>query len=137
MVNTESPSRTGRWTQSRQHIDDGVSACNCTLIWAGGYVVGQVSAKVFFKKVRGSKHFLRKPPAIAFDIQSLEDAKDAGASTVRVLDEESGMTYQASIETIFTRGFPFDRGHGKQIGLAFRYWQQGDDPLANQLQLWV
>lgn len=76
---------------------------------------------------------LRKPPSIAFDVASLEDARASGAKTVHIIDEESGKVYRASIPTILSNGFRFNRGRGDQIGLRFVYWQLGDDPLATQL----
>jgi hypothetical protein len=126
----------GHWVEAGVPSANAVSATTSTKIWVGAHSVGEVCGEEFIKKVRGSKHFLRKPPAIAFDISSLEEAKACGATTVRAIDDETGKVYQVPISTIFSKGFIFDRGHGSQIGLVFRYWQQGNDPLATQLGLW-
>jgi hypothetical protein len=115
---------------------DGASTNIDTRIYAGNRVVGLVRGGEFIKRVKGSRHFLRRPPSICFDVSSLEEARNAGASTVKVIDDESGQVYQVPISLIFAKGFIFNRGHGEQIGLVFRYWQTGDDPLARQLELW-
>jgi hypothetical protein len=90
--------------------------------------VGAVVGHVFRKdRILGSKHFLRKPPAIALDIASLEAALAAGADEVAITDQESNLTYQTTFETIREHGFRFDRGYGQQIGLEFKHWNIGKD----------
>jgi hypothetical protein len=126
----------GQWVQVGASSANDVSTSITTQIWVGNHIVGEVRGGEFIKKVKGTKHFLRKPPAIAFDISSLEEARACGATKVRVIDTESGKIYQAPISTIFAKGFSFNRGRGEQIGLRFVHWQQGNDPLAMQLRLW-
>jgi len=93
-------------------------------IFAGnGRVVGEVKGGVFLKKLKASKHFLQKPPAICFDVVSLEQAEKAGAIYVRIIDIETGKTYHAPLRLVWQKGFALDRGHGRQIGLALNYWQ--------------
>ena len=75
MKNKENPHRLG-WGRTR--IADTVVQSNYTPIFVGTRVVGAVKGDTFFKTIRKS-HFLRKPPAIAFDTNSLEQAKQAGA----------------------------------------------------------
>lgn len=96
-------------------------------ILIGNKLVGRLFLGTFTKLVRGSKHFLRKPPAIAFDIPTLEYVRNHGANIVRVIDNETGKSYVASIETIFKHGFEFNRGYGDQIALEMVYWNNGDD----------
>lgn len=106
-------------------------------IKAAGKRVGYVRDGVFTKHVRGSKHFLRIPPAIAFDIQSLYDAERAGAQVVHVHDKESGVTYRASLRAITQRGVVFDRKHGRQVYLAMNRWVRDDAPVVGQLPLFA
>lgn len=80
-------------------------------------VVGHVDGAIFRKTVRGSAHFLRKPPAIAFDVSTLDAAERAGALAVLVIDSESGHQYAQRIEVIRRHGFSVNRGFGKQIAL--------------------
>jgi hypothetical protein len=100
--------------------------------------VGAVVDGVFHKdRVQGSRHFLRQPPGIALDAESLRQAQAAGATSVSITDQETGITYTAAFETIRERGFRFDRGFGEQVGLEFQWWSTGKrvDPLIRQLAL--
>lgn len=92
-------------------------------IYAQGKVVGQVANGVFVKSIVGSKHILRKPRAIAFDVRSLRDAQDYGATRVAVQDIENGTVYAASIKEIMEHGFTLDRGFGKQVALPINKFQ--------------
>lgn len=106
-------------------------------IFAMGRQVGVVRDGVFYKRVFGSRHFLRKPHAIALDVESLRLAEAAGVTYVSITDQETGLTYRADFETIWAHGFRFDRGFGEQIGLVFRWWNTGKrvDPNIKQLAL--
>ena len=107
---------------------------NFTPIFAGSKVIGHVREQTFYKTVRGSVHFLRIPPAIAFDASSLEDARKAGAVRVEVTDAETGRVFVADIADILRDGKPFNRGHGDQIYYPLSRWRGPDDP--RQLSLW-
>ena len=91
-------------------------------VYVGGKVVGHVSGDIFSKKVKGSKHFLRKPPAIAFDRNSLEQAERLGASKIIIHDTESRISYSGALQTVLKRGFKVNRGHGDQIALPLADW---------------
>jgi hypothetical protein len=99
--------------------------------------VGAVRDGVFYKRVQGSRHFLRKPPAIALDMESLARAEIEGARSVEIQDQETDLNYRADFDTIWAHGFRFDRGFGEQIGLVFRWWNTGKrvDPNNKQLAL--
>ncbi len=91
-------------------------------IFVSGRFVGKVDGDTFHKSVTGSRHFLRKPPAIAFDVSTLRDAQNVGALSVKVLDRETGRKYHAPISLVMAKGFYFNRGFGEQIGLSLRYF---------------
>lgn len=91
-------------------------------IYACGRIVGKVIGDTFHKRVKASKHFLRLPQAICFDVQSLFDAREAGASFCEVFDIESERAYRASIHEVLQQGFSLDRGHGAQIALLLGKW---------------
>ena len=91
-------------------------------IFAGKKVVGYVNDGIFYKNVKSSIHFLRKPPAIAFDVQSLRDARAAGASKAQIIDQDTGTIYRASIDRIMKEGWTFNRGFGIQIALPLEGW---------------
>lgn len=91
-------------------------------IYAGGRVIGKVRNGIFFKSI-APNHYLRKPPAIAFSLDSLLQAESAGAIRVEVKDRETGTLYRASIRLIRDRGFPVNRaGFEPQLALALESW---------------
>lgn len=92
----------------------------------GGRVVGFVRGDTFTKRVQASRHFLRKPPAIAFDVQSLITAQRLGATRVEVTDTESGRVYRVQLETIRARGVRVNRGFGDQLALLLHEWNISD-----------
>jgi len=97
-------------------------------IYVGSRIVGQVKGDTFYKNIRGSRHMLRKPQAIAFDISTLEDALDAGASKVEVTDLDDGKVYIAHIVDILRDGKRFNRGYGAQIYYLLSRWRHPDAP---------
>ena len=123
------PRRTPRksWSKSKEKH---------TQIRVGTRIVGVVIGREFVKYARASAHFLYRPPAIALDIESLNDAQSAGADIVKIIDKESGKVYRALISTIHAKGFPVDRGYGKQIALLLSYWSREDEQLGEQMKLW-
>jgi hypothetical protein len=99
-----------------------------TPIYSGARVVGKVTGGVFVKTVAGSAHFLRKPPAIAFDVSSLDDAERAGAVQVQVTDRETGRIYRAPLALVRSAGFAVNRGYGAQWALPLCYWSVDGKP---------
>lgn len=92
---------------------------------ADGRVVGYVANGVFFKRLRGSKHMLRKPPAWAFDNTTLNQALAAGAVEIRIYDIETGMRYMATMKQMKSHGvkMPPRSGHGHQTYLYIKAWR--------------
>lgn len=125
MNNNEKPHRPGwGWTQH----EDAVVQYNSTLIYVGSKVVGRVLGDTFQKTIR-KDHFLQKPPAIAFDIDSLYKAEQAGAVKVQVTDRDSGQIYSALLSLIRSKGFLLNRGYGDQIALPMHEWKCDDDTV--------
>ena len=89
-------------------------------------VIGRVIGHTFEKSIQGRKHLLRTPPALGFDLSTLEDAERAGATAVAVTDSETGRVYRQTIETIRRYGFPVTRGHGRQWALALDHYSVDD-----------
>lgn len=87
-----------------------------------GKQVGYVIGDIFRKRVKASKHFLRKPPAIAFDKASIDIAKEYGATKIRVLDIEDDVIYSATMWDLENNGFDIDRGYGKQVAMLKSKW---------------
>lgn len=101
-----------------------------------GRVVGVVSGNVFKKKLRRSRHFLRSPSAICFDVDTLRKASAQGANVVIIDEVESGDVYSAQIGDVLARGFDVDYGHGAQIGLSLAEWWRSCGERPQQLFLW-
>ncbi len=109
---------------------------NCTPIFAEGKKVGQVRGDVFYKSIVGSRHMLRKPQAIAISLDALTQAKEAGAALVEVLDKETGIRYQTSLEHFWKAGFSLERGgFGRQLGLPLAGWAKITPGTFRQLSL--
>lgn len=104
-------------------------------IYVNGRIVGRVEGDIFYKSIQGSKHLLRKPQAIAFDISTLRDAEAAGARYVQVADTETGRTYEATIARIWQDGREFNRGFGWQRYLALEKWHRPGEQVSEQLAL--
>jgi hypothetical protein len=100
-------------------------------IFCGSRVIGQVTGDVFYKVISGSKHFLRQPPAIAFDISTLDDAENVGARLLEVKDRETGRVYRASLALVRSVGFPVNRGFGNQVGVNLGYFSVDGQPPRN------
>lgn len=84
---------------------------------------GDVKGDTWTKMVLGSVHQLRKPQAWAMDISDLEAAERMGAKFVCIYDREKLVRWWAAIETIRSKGFKFQRGHGLQVGLGLLEWK--------------
>jgi hypothetical protein len=104
-------------------------------IRVGKHIVGRVHGDTFEKRVQASRHFLRTPPAIALDVQSLADAEKAGALRVEILDTESKTRYKATVAHILRAGFAVDRGFGRQIALPLDAWIRQRPGEPTQLNL--
>ncbi len=93
------------------------------LLKAAGKVIGEIRGEVLRKRVVGSKHQLRRPPAWALDAAALNEATASGCRRVEVFDKETGRTFSADVDTIRTRGFLINRGFGTQFVLPLQHWQ--------------
>lgn len=84
---------------------------------------GVVRGDVWGKRICGSKHLLRRPPAIAVDEADLDAAERCGARLVHIQDVEGGRHFWALLSTIRAFGFVLDRGFGAQIALPLAWWR--------------
>jgi hypothetical protein len=117
-----------------------------TPIVTNSRIVGTVVGSEFQKTIH-TKHFLKQPPAIAFDIASLDAAEEAGARAVRITHFETRDEFFAPIAQIRQQGVRFNRGYGDQVALPLAYWiingreqptpqEPASEPEAMQLSLW-
>jgi len=87
-----------------------------------GKVVAYVDGDTLKKIIKGSKHILRNPPAICFDMDVMVRARELGAVNVVVRDRETDTDFHSTVDAIMERGFPINRGHGNQIAMLIDYW---------------
>ena len=89
--------------------------------------IGFVAGGVFYKQLR-KKHFLTRPPGIAFDRSTLRDAERAGASSIYITNSDTGDTFTATIGDVWRWGYSVNRGYGDQIALALIRWSINGQP---------
>ena len=93
-------------------------------IHVSGKMVGWVESNTFYKKIQGSKHLLKKPPAIAFDTISIQIAIQYGADRIRVLDKETDIVYSCVMRDFELNQFSIDRGYGRQVAMVLNKWEK-------------
>ena len=106
-----------------------------TTIYAMGRTVGSVKDGVFSKTIKENQYLKYPVKSIAFDVQSLEDAEQAGANRVQVKDTQSGVIWTASIAQIWRVGVRFNRGYGNQISLPLSGFSRRKPGGGLQLEL--
>lgn len=101
-----------------------------------GKVVATVEGQELYKRIQ-AKHFLRKPPAIAFDLSVIRQAEELGATHIRVVDTTSRSVYRVTMKKFRAIGFPVNRGYGAQMGLTLPHWTESrpDESTPTQLSL--
>jgi len=89
-----------------------------------GNIIGDIENGVFTKRVKGSAHMLRTPPAWAIDCRAFIEEIFSQANTIRIEEIESGTTYEISTKTFNRRKVYMDRGFGTQYYVPLKYWHQ-------------
>ncbi|MFZ5809446.1 MAG: hypothetical protein ACOY16_09230 [Chloroflexota bacterium] len=85
------------------------------------------------KRIVGSRHILRQPPAIAFARQIIDYVRSQDCQRIEVVDTERGVVYTASFPTFLEFGIPIERGGFEpQIALPLRYWKVRLPGTANE-----
>lgn len=111
---------TGEGSASKERTDSMGTPAYTSTGKVGGTVRGD-TLHCYAKK----GHMLRRPPAWAKDIVTLEQALACGASVIAIHHE--GTVYSVAIATMFERGFRFNRGYGEQIALPLAHWMSRPD----------
>ncbi len=87
-----------------------------------GQTVGRVEGDTFYKTAHSTRHMLRLPPAWAADLDTLNQAKEAGAVRVQIKDLDTGKVYAADLADFYRYGQRVTRGHGVQLALVLGRW---------------
>jgi len=91
-------------------------------------IIGQLLGNTFVKRVIGSKHQLRKPPAWCISKEAFCREILPNTENIIIEDQESGLTYQTSTETFAERAFEIQRGGFElQLALTLNYWERQDN----------
>ena len=91
------------------------------ILGAGGKLTGHVIGDIYYITTRTSD-ILAKPEALVIDATGLDHARAAGASQIRIHNQDTDIVYIASINTVILQGFPRSVGEGAQIGVALYCW---------------
>jgi hypothetical protein len=84
---------------------------------SNGRVIGSIKGDTLTKKVKKSKHLLRKPRGWAWDCEIIRKARAIGATKVEIIDTENGVEYHAPVSAYLQHGVEIDYGFGRQIVL--------------------
>jgi hypothetical protein len=82
-----------------------------------GRVYGVIENRTLRKHIRGSKHILRKPPAIAIDA-TLYDGYRPFFDAIEVVDTETGAIYRLAATRFDYWRFELQRGYGYQYAVS-------------------
>lgn len=92
------------------------------IIRVGEKVIGEIEGDVFIKKVSGSKHRLKSPPAWAVDANSWDNQISPVCKFVQVYDREQGKSYWSTVANFNQYKGLIDRGFEPQYFLALNRW---------------
>lgn len=88
----------------------------------GRAIVGRVEGDTFKKRLRSTVHQLRRPPAWAADLDTLDQAQAVGATRVEIKDLDTGRIFSADLADFYRYGVRVTRGHGVQLALVLGRW---------------
>lgn len=91
------------------------------IIWVNGKPVARIENRSYIKTVSGSRHFLRVPPAIAFDADTW-DAYRHLFDSVQVTDRDTLAIRSLTADQFDSKRFEIDRGFGRQYAVVLDAW---------------
>jgi len=101
--------------------------CHCTT-WQPvrgyrGKAIGRSDGRTFRKTIKGSKHLLRSPRAIAIDAEAYDHEIALNCQYIEICDTESRTLYQSTVVDFDRYKGELNRGHGRQYYLRLSRWQ--------------
>jgi len=107
-----------------------------TPLKAQGKIIGYLQDHTFIKRVRGSKHMLRKPPAWCISKQAFCEEVLPSVESIIVEDVETGLIYECLTKVFAEHAFEIQRGNFEpQLALGLRFWIVKGN-RHRQLSLW-
>ena len=106
------------------------------IIKAQGKIIGYLKNHAFIKRVQGSKHMLRKPPAWCISKEVFCEEILPNTNRIIIEDTESEVTYECLTRVFVEYAFEIRRGNFEpQLALTLNHWHRhGNGP--RQLSLW-
>ena len=86
--------------------------------------IGGVSGDTFSKKVKKSKHLLRKWEAWGMDKKVLDDLVCNGVQKVIIHETEENKDYIVTVKDFAEKGIEADFGHSSQVFLPLVYFNR-------------
>jgi len=107
-----------------------------TRIEAEGKVIGYLEDGCFRKRVVGSKHKLRKPPAWCISKEAFCHEVLPNTKNIIIEDVESGLVYECLTKVFAEHAFEIQRGNFEpQLALTLNHWEVKNNGH-HQLGLW-
>lgn len=107
-----------------------------TPIKAQGKIIGYLQHHTFIKRVQGSKHMLRKPPAWCISKQAFCEEVLPKTENIIIEDTESGLIYECLTNVFAEHAFEIQRGNFEpQLALTLNHWEVKNNGF-HQLGLW-
>jgi len=107
-----------------------------TRIEAEGKIIGYLQGHTFIKRVQGSKHMLRKPPAWCISKQAFCEEVLPNTKNIIIEDVESGLIYECLTKVFAEHAFEIQRGNFEpQLALTLNHWEVKSNGH-HQLGLW-
>lgn len=89
-----------------------------------GRNIGRLSDGVFRKRVRKSRHLMKKYNSWGIQYDLLQSLKEEGCKEIRVLDEDDEIIYSTDVDTYYKEGIVDNWGDGQQCFLTREKWKQ-------------
>jgi len=105
-------------------------------IKAQGKIIGYLQDHTFIKRVQGSKHMLRKPPAWCISKQAFCEEILPNTEEIIIKDMESELSYECPTQVFAEHAFEIQRGNFEpQLALTLNHWEVKNNGH-HQLGLW-
>lgn len=87
-----------------------------------GGVIAEIRNRTLYRRFRGTKHLLRKPPALCIEAEPYRKAREL-FDRLEWRDLETGRTYTCDAKHFDRYAFEIQRGeYPVQLALPLRYW---------------
>jgi len=86
-------------------------------------MIGSLKEGVFRKRVKKSKHLMRKLNAWGIQFDALMELNKQGCTEIRILETEENKVYSTPLEVIWKQGKVENFGDGDQAFLPLSQWK--------------